>query len=91
MAIPFGQPWITEEDRLAVYAALRRLILTHDPETEKFATEFSPLLGDATHCLAVSSFMPALQLTCLPLDIGPGDEVSVPALTHVAASDPWNR
>lgn len=86
MVIPFGQPWITEEDRLAVDAALQRPILTHGPETEEFEREFSSFLGDAAHCVTVSSCMAALHLAYLSLDIGPGDEVIVPAQTHVATA-----
>jgi len=86
MSIPFGQPWITEEDRHAVNAALQSPILTHGPQTEELEKEFSSFLGDAPHCVAVSSCMAALHLAYLSLGIGPGDEVIVPAQTHVATA-----
>jgi len=86
MTIPFGQPWITEEDRCAVNSALQSPILAHGPQTEEFETDFSAFLGEAAHCVAVSSCMAALHIAYLSLGIGPGDEVIVPAQTHVATA-----
>jgi len=82
--IPFGRPWITDEDRKAVLAVLEGHILTHGPQAKAFEAEFAQFLGEGAHCVSVSSGMAALQLSYLALGIGPGDEVIVPAQTHIA-------
>lgn len=82
--IPFGRPWITEEDRQAVLAVLQSPVLTHGPHGQAFETEFARFLGDGCHCIAVSSCMAALHLSYLQMGVGLGDEVIVPAQTHVA-------
>jgi perosamine synthetase len=83
--IPFGRPDITDVDRKAVMRVLEGHILTHGPECKAFETDFSAFLGDGAHSVTVSSCMAALHMAFLHLDLGPGDEVIAPALTHVAA------
>jgi perosamine synthetase len=82
--IPFGRPWITDADREAVMEVLRGHILAHGPQSQAFEAEFAAFAGDAAHCVSVSSCMAALHLSYLHFGIGPGDEVIVPAQTHVA-------
>ena len=84
--IPFGRPDITDVDRDAVMRVLHGHILTHGPECKAFETEFAAYIGEGAHCVSVSSCMAALHMAYLHLGIGPGDEVIVPALTHVAAA-----
>jgi dTDP-4-amino-4,6-dideoxygalactose transaminase len=57
--------------------------LTMGPRVEAFEQTFAKLHG-AEDCVAVSSCTAALHLILHALDIGPGDEVLVPALTFVA-------
>lgn len=59
-------------------------ILAHGPQGKEFETEFRAFLGEEAYCVAVSSCMAALHLSYLHFKIGPGDEVIVPAQTHVA-------
>lgn len=82
--IPFGRPWITDEERAAVDAVLRGDQLAHGPQCRAFEAEFAAFLGGEAHAVSVSSCMAALHLACLQLGIGPGDEVLVPAQTHTA-------
>lgn len=83
--IPFARPWVTDDDRRAVEEVLRGDVLTHGPQNHAFEEEFSCFLGGG-HCVAVGSCMAALHLAYLQLGIGPGDEVIVPAQTHVATA-----
>jgi dTDP-4-amino-4,6-dideoxygalactose transaminase len=53
---------------------------------EEFEREFSAFLGDGANSVALSSCMAALHLAYMVLGIEPGDEVIVPAQTHVATS-----
>jgi dTDP-4-amino-4,6-dideoxygalactose transaminase len=82
--IPFGRPWITDEDRKAVMEVLEGHILTHGPQCKGFESEFAAFMGEGAHCVSVSSCMAALHLSYLHFGIGPGDEVIVPAQTHTA-------
>lgn len=84
--IPFGRPWITDDDRKAVLAVLDGHILTHGPQCKAFEAEFAEFLGDGAHCVTVSSGMAALHLAYLHFGIGPGDEAIVPAQTHTATA-----
>jgi len=53
------------------------------PELEAFESEFAAYCG-AKYCVAVGSGLDALKFTLLAYDIGPGDEVIVPANTYIA-------
>lgn len=82
--IPFGRPWITDDDRKAVMNVLGGHILTHGPECKAFETEFAAFMGGGGHAVTTSSCMASLHLAYLHFKIGPGDEVIVPAQTHTA-------
>lgn len=53
------------------------------PEVEAFEREFASYVG-ASHCIAVSNGLEALQLALLAAGVQPGDEVIVPTHTFVA-------
>ena len=82
--IPFGRPWVTDDDRAAVLRVLDGPVLTHGPEGQAFEAEFGDFLGGGAACVAVSSCMAALHMACLHFGFRPGDEVIVPAQTHTA-------
>jgi dTDP-4-amino-4,6-dideoxygalactose transaminase len=84
--VPFGRPWFSQRERDAVMHVLEGHILTHGPEGKAFETEFRNFVGDDAHCLSVSSCMAALHLAYIHFRVGPGDEVIVPAQTHVATA-----
>src|SRR6266496_1809196 len=52
-------------------------------EVESFESEFAAYCG-ARHCIGVGNGLDALHLIVRALDIGPGDEVLVPANTYIA-------
>lgn len=81
--IPFGRPWIEDEDRDAVMRVLQGHILTHGPECKGFEDEWVTMMGGG-HAASTSSCMASLHLAWLDLGVGPGDEVIVPAMTHAA-------
>lgn len=81
--IPFGQPWIGQEEREAVLQVLDQPVLTHGPQTHAFEEEFASFVGGG-YAVATSSCMGALHLACWELGFGPGDDVIVPAQTHTA-------
>ncbi|MGF1530107.1 MAG: DegT/DnrJ/EryC1/StrS family aminotransferase [Puniceicoccaceae bacterium] len=55
------------------------------PEVEAFEREVGEWLG-ISHCLYVSSGSDALVMAMMALDIGPGDEVILPAFTFFATA-----
>jgi perosamine synthetase len=82
--LPFGRPWITDAEKNAVLAVLSGDVLTHGPQAHAFEGEFAAFIGGGIGSLTTSSGMAALHLAYWQLGIGPGDEVIVPAQTHVA-------
>jgi dTDP-4-amino-4,6-dideoxygalactose transaminase len=53
-------------------------------DTREFEKEFAAF-NQAAHCLGVADGTDALHLALLALEIGPGDEVIVPANTYIAS------
>lgn len=84
-SIPFGRPMIGEEERAAVHDVLCGPLLTHGPRVKAFEAAFAAFAG-APYAVATSSCTAALHMAYMFLEIKPGDEVIVPAQTHVASA-----
>ena len=84
-SIPFGQPMIGDAERAAVADVLAGTTLTHGPKVKEFERAFADFTG-APHAVATATCMAALHLSYLAIDLAPGDEVIVPAQTHVATA-----
>lgn len=84
--IPYGRQIIDDSDLEAVANVLRGDWLTTGPEVTAFEEEFAEYAG-AKYAVAVSNGTAALHLAMLAADVGPGDEVIVPALTFVATAN----
>jgi perosamine synthetase len=76
---------VGEEERAAVSDVLAGSILTHGPRVKEFEAAFADFTG-APYTVATATCMAALHLAYLAVDLGPGDEVLVPAQTHVATA-----
>lgn len=83
--LPFGKPIIGEEERNAVMDVLRGPQLVHGPRAERFEADFAAFVGGG-RALSVASCTAGLHLAYVYLGIGRGDEVIVPAQTHVATA-----
>lgn len=82
-------PIITDADQEAVLRALHsgKLVANADGETEVKALEREWAdFVNVRHCAAVASGTAALQLALAALEVGPGDEVIVPALSFNATA-----
>lgn len=86
-SIPFGRPWLNDDDRKAVADVLDGPILAHGPQSAAFEEEFGRFIGDGASCVSVSSCAAALHLAYAYFGLGPGDEVIVPAETHAATAN----
>lgn len=85
MNIPFGVPMIGPEERNAVAEVLAGPILVHGPKATDFERAFAEFTK-APHAISVSSCTAGMHLIYFTLGFGPGDEVIVPAQTHVATA-----
>jgi perosamine synthetase len=85
-SIPYGRQWVDEEDIAAVAEALRSDWLTTGPKVDEFEKAFSGLVS-AADAVAVSNGTAALHAAMFALEIGPGDEVIVPAMTFAASAN----
>jgi len=81
--IPFGRPWIDNADRQAVLDVLNGHVLTHGPKCKEFETKFQQFVGGG-YAVSTSSCMASLHLCSIYFNLQIGDEVIVPAQTHVA-------
>ncbi len=84
--IPYGRQLISEEDIQAVAEVLRSDWLTTGPMVERFERAFAEYTA-AAEAVAVSSGTAALHAAMFALEIGPGDEVIVPAMTFAATAN----
>ena len=84
-SIPFGRPIIGDAEQLAVRNVLEGHMLTHGPRVKEFEAAFAEFTG-APHAIALASCTAGLHLAYFYLGLGEGDEVIVPAQTHVATA-----
>lgn len=85
MKIPFGMPIIGEEEKAAVMRVLDGPVLVHGPVATAFEDAFAEFTG-APYSVSVSSCTAGMHLIYFALGYGPGDEVIIPAQTHVATA-----
>jgi len=85
MKIPFGKPLIGPEEKTAVLEVLEGPILVHGPKATQFEAVFAEYTK-APYAVSVSSCTAGMHLIYFTLGLGPGDEVIVPAQTHVATA-----
>jgi perosamine synthetase len=85
MEIPFGRPIIGPEEKAAVMKVLESPILVHGPLATQFEDDYAAFTK-APHAVSVSSCTAGMHLIYFTLGLGAGDEVIVPAMTHVATA-----
>lgn len=86
--IPLSAPLFTEADEAAVLRTLRSgWVSTASPVVKDFEAGMAAWLG-LSDSVALNSGTAALHLALRLIDIQPGDEVIVPALTFVATVNP---
>lgn len=70
--LSYGRQHITDEDVAAVAEVLRSDFLTQGPAVPRFEAALQTLTG-APHAYAMANATAALHLSCLALELGPGD------------------
>ena len=86
ISIPFGKPIIGDKEKQAVLDVLNTPILVHGPKAKEFEANFASYTG-AKYAVSVSSCTAAMHLAYFYLNLGVGDEVIVPAQTHIATAN----
>jgi dTDP-4-amino-4,6-dideoxygalactose transaminase len=84
--IKLSKPWIPEQAFDDVKAVLESGNLVQGVFVKRLEDEAAAYLG-VRHAIAVSSATAALHLALMALEIGPGDEVIVPAFTFPATAN----
>lgn len=85
--IPVACPDLSGNEEKYVTEAVRSSwISSQGPFLERFEAEFAQAC-ESKHAIAVANGTVALHLALLALDVRPGDEVIVPALTYVATAN----
>ena len=78
---------IAGEIRAALDDVLANTAFVLGPAVQKFETAFAKYCG-VQHCVALNSGTSALHVALLALNVGPGDEVIVPAMSFIATAWP---
>lgn len=84
--IPYGRQDISEADIQAVVDVLRSDFLTQGPTVPAFEQAIRTYCG-AKYAVAANSATSALHISCLALDVGPGDIVWTTPITFVASAN----
>jgi perosamine synthetase len=84
--IRLARPDVGDEELAAIEEVVRSGQLTMGAKVAEFETAIARAVGTA-HAAVVSSGTAALHLALLALEIGPGDEVIVPAYTFPATAN----
>jgi dTDP-4-amino-4,6-dideoxygalactose transaminase len=85
VTIPLMQPWLGPEEGEAAGAAVASGWVAQGPRVAAFEAAVAARVA-ADQGVAVSSGTTALHLALVLLGVGPGDEVIVPSLSHIATT-----
>ena len=86
MTIPYSKQTITQSDTKMLMRVLQSDWLTTGPMVDQFERSVALYVG-AKYAVAVANGTAALHLACLAAEVGPGDEVIVPAYSFVASAN----
>jgi perosamine synthetase len=82
---PFGKPLLDKNENNSLKRVLKSNILVHGPEAQKFENSFKNFTK-AKEAISVSSCTAGMHLVYFSLGIKKGDEVIVPAQTHISTA-----
>ena len=82
---PFGKPILSDSENYSIKKVLDSKILVHGPITNKFEDLFKKFTK-AKEAVSVSSCTAGMHLVYFALGIGKGDEIIVPAQTHISTA-----
>ena len=82
--VPLFELNYDDRERRAIDDVLDSRWITMGERTQEFESSFEKFLGNGSKATAVANGTAALHMVVLALEIGPGDEIIVPALTFIA-------
>ena len=85
--LPFTRPTLGEEEFSAVQKVLQSGWITTGPRVVELENELAEYIGGGVTVRLFNSATSALEAVLLAADIGPGDEVIVPAMSFVATAN----
>lgn len=86
MQVPITRPWFDEDELALIRQPIESGWVAQGPLVAQFEAAFAQHTG-AAHAIACTSATTGLHLALAALDVGPGDEVIVPAFTWVATAN----
>ena len=86
ISIPLMVPDIRQEDIQAVVDVLNSGMIVQGQKVEELEISISKYLG-SKHAIVVSNGTASLHLALISLNIGPGDEVIIPAFSYIATAN----
>jgi len=86
MHIPWAMPYIGKEELDEVVDTIKSTWVTMGPKVKRFESEIAGYIG-VKHGIAVNSGTAALDVALKMIDIQPGDEVIIPAMTYIATAN----
>jgi perosamine synthetase len=86
MKVPQFQPWIGDDEYLAIGKCFEQNWITEGPQAELFQQRLLELMGARYGVFAPNGTL-ALYLALKAADIGPGDEVIVPDFTFIGSAN----
>jgi len=84
--ISLSDPYITDEDVMAVAKAVKEKRLSQGEYVEKFEEEFANYVG-VKHAIAVCNGTAALHVALAAINLGQNDEVVLPSFSFVATAN----
>ncbi|MFC1903333.1 DegT/DnrJ/EryC1/StrS family aminotransferase [Chloroflexota bacterium] len=86
MKVPWGMPYIGKEELDEIVDSVKSGWVTMGPKAAQFEKNISEYIG-VKHAIAVNSGTAALDIALKVMEIGPGDEVIIPAMTYIATAN----
>ena len=86
MRVPWAMPYIGKEELDEVVDTIKSTWVTMGPKVKRLEGEVANYIG-VKHGIAVNSGTAALDVALKMIDIQPGDEVIIPAMTYIATAN----
>jgi dTDP-4-amino-4,6-dideoxygalactose transaminase len=84
--VSLTKPWLGAEEAKALAEVVASGLIGQGPKVKEFEAGFSAT-QEVRHAIATSSCTAALHLALVAAGIGPGDDVVVPSLSHIATAN----
>ena len=85
--LPFTRPTLDEEEFTSVQEVLKSGWITTGPRVKELENNLASYIGGGVDVRLFNSATSALEAVLIAKDIGPGDEVIVPAMSFVATAN----